>query len=902
MIDNQTTNEITGEEIKPTDLGVPLNSHTMSNGTVMQDSDMEYPETVLRNDSVVDGYMKKLTDAAAYDGSVQEARDLAGMSVTAPKEDDSGIPQDMGDAPINTPDINLGEDESDALLPRIWGKTPDPIKRILEPFLIPFQNNKVMRGVTIGVVEGVNGALNLLRDVNNAIVESNGREGISEEDWLQLPDIIEKGDSTTEALVGGLTQFLSVYAAAGKIGGVSKLSGTAGKVWNDMWRAGIADAAFDPEDGNLATLINMLDEDKTVAGLPIGQMNGAFTQWLGTPVAEDAEAFTRLEQRAKNLLEGAGLGMFAWGLIGGLKGLKTVMVEGDPDKFFAMLKSVGIDVDPRTFLMENKQGAENIITPQLNELGMYSQLEKAMLNNRIRTHQPEDLLRYLFKNEVSEEELTNSGVLDLINEKKAAGEKITTDEVMEVFTEMDVTQSYDVITREYGADSNNIDSMTDEEDLLRIYQGESQESVMGTNEANVAASINGRVLDHDEMYDDLVNQSENISYEWLSNINGEMSAGRSVNAMEDSTAIASNELLDLEVALKKSDPAKYGDMSAREILQKVRNIDNDDVFSSDVDEAVMRIAESNYDQSPMFRWELNQGEFNYTITGNEDYGYTTQIEDGVRSTETLDVVYSANEAMVQVQRHSEAFGEGRIGESGTKWHEYITEDSDINSYKETIITANSPSGETFKGDQGLTHFPNDDQVFHIRTTNRNSNTLFIEEIQSDWSNAISKSGVKKGETFTNPLELELITARETRDAALGPDLVDAMANVDRIEKLIHKDNMAMPVTPLAKDKWMNVGLRKAIAMAIDAGQTRVEWTTAADQVKQWGKGDKDENFEKMYINLYDKKLGGLAKKIANKYKSTSGSHFLEINDEMIKHHKSGKGDKLVSIKGSTQYA
>ena len=897
MIDNQTTNEITGEEIKPTDLGVPLNSHTMSNGTVMQDSDMEYPETVLRNDSVVDGYMKKLTDAAAYDGSVQEARDLAGMSVTAPKEDDSGIPQDMGDAPINTPDINLGEDESDALLPRIWGKTPDPIKRILEPFLIPFQNNKVMRGVTIGVVEGVNGTLNLLRDVNNAIVESNGREGISEEDWLQLPDIIEKGDSTTEALVGGLTQFLSVYAAAGKIGGVSKLSGTAGKVWNDMWRAGIADAAFDPEDGNLATLINMLDEDKTVAGLPIGQMNGAFTQWLGTPVAEDAEAFTRLEQRAKNLLEGAGLGMFAWGLIGGLKGLKTVMVEGDPDKFFAMLKSVGIDVDPRTFLMENKQGAENIITPQLNELGMYSQLEKAMLNNRIKTHQPEDLLRYLFKNEVSEEELTNSGVLDLINEKKAAGEKITTDEVMEVFTEMDVTQSYDVITREYGADSNNIDSMTDEDELLEIYRAG----------GNGEVGVNGQVLDHAEMYDDLVYQAEDISNDWLTSINGD-----SFNsAMDDSAAIASNELLDLEVALKKSDPAKYGDMSAREILQKVRNIDNDDVFSSDVDEAVMRIAESNYDEAPMFRWELNEGDFNYTITGNEDTGYTTTVNNGVdfngvndhvRGQVDFDLVYSANEAMVQVQSHANNFGDDAMSGSGTKWHEYITEESDINSYKETIITANSPSGETFKGDQGLTHFPNDDQVFHIRTTNRNSNTLFIEEIQSDWSNAISKSGVKKGETFTNPLELELITARETRDAALGPDLVDAMANVDRIEKLIHKDNMAMPVTPLAKDKWMNVGLRKAIAMAIDAGQTRVEWTTAADQVKQWGKGDKDENFEKMYINLYDKKLGGLAKKIANKYKSTSGSHFLEINDEMIKHHKSGKGDKLVSIKGSTQYA
>jgi len=501
---------------------------------------------------------------------------------------------------------------------------------------------------------------------------------------------------------------------------------------------------------------------------------------------------------------------------------------------------------------------------------------------------------------------------------------------MEVFTEMDVTQSYDVITREYGADSNNINSMTDEDELLEIYRAG----------GNGEVGVNGQVLDHAEMYEDLVAQAEDISSSYITMINGDSFS----KAMDDTAAMASNELLDLEVALKKSDPAKYNNMSAKEILQKVRNIDNDDVFSSDVDEAVMRIAESNYDQSPVFRWELNEGDTNYTITGNEDYGYTTKIDDGVRSAETLDVVYSANEAMVQVQRHNDTFGDGAMGDSGTKWHDYITEDSDINSYKETIITADSPSGEIFKGDQGLTHFPNDDQVFHIRTTNRGSNTLFIEEIQSDWSNAISKKGVKKGETFTNPLELELITARENRDAVLGasnwklsrafgesdnlvskierlPDspqdatntwsmmskadqkpIADAINNVKRIEGLIHKDNMAMPVTPLAKDKWMNVGLRKAIAMAIDAGQTRVEWTTSADQVKQWGKGDNGDNFEEMYINLYDKKLNGLAKKIANKYKSTSGSHFLEINEEMIKHHKSGKGDKLVSIEGSTQYA
>ena len=896
---------------------------------------------VYGSDNAINDYTKTLGDADSYMYSVQHAKDLHqkslppeeapdeeieidafGMSISPPKEG-NGIPEDMNLG--YTPNIQL-EEQEESVLAKLFNAAPKSLQQVVTPALMPWVNNPVVKGITGGLADSVNGVLSFARDINNVIVEGNGGVGISEEAWLQLPEIIERGDSTTEALVGGLTQFLGVYSALGKFSSVNTMSSGASKLWNDMWRSAISDAAFAPEDGNLSSFINELDF------LEDGSKLGAVTEYLGTPIGEDADAFERLEQRAKNLMEGAGLGAFAHGVIASFKGMKKVMIEANPDKYFAMLKKAGFDVDPRTFLMENKQGAENIITPPLNELGMYSQLEKAMLNNRIKKHQPEDLLRYLFKNEVSEEELTNSGVMDLINEKKAAGEKITTDEVMEVFTDSDVTQSYKVITREYGADSNNINSMTDEDELLEIYRAG----------GNGEVGVNGRVLDHAEMYDNFSSEAADISSEWLGNING--SSSRNMNAMEDSTAIASNELLDLEVALKKSDPAKYGDMSAREILQKVRNIDNDNVFSSDVDEAVMKIAESNYDQSPIFQWELNEGDINYTIIGNEDSGYTTKINDGVRSDQQLDVVYSANEAMVQVQRHSNAFGDGAMGDSGTKWHEYITEDSDINSYKETIITADSPSGETFKGDAGLTHFPDDDQVFHIRTTNRGSNTLFIEEIQSDWNNAISKSGVKKGETFTDPLQLELITARENRDSVLAasnwklrytdgssenlvpridrlPDspqdatntwsmmsktdqkpIADAINNVKRIEGLIHDDNMAMPVTPLAKDKWMNVGLRKAIAMAIDAGQTRVEWTTAADQVKQWGKGDKGENFEEMYINLYNKKLGGLAKKIANKYKSTSGSHYIEINDEMIKHHKSGKGDKLVSIKGSTQYA
>jgi len=241
----------------------------------------------------------------------------------------------------------------------------------------------------------------------------------------------------------------------------------------------------------------------------------------------------------------------------------------------------------------------------------------------------------------------------------------------------------------------------------------------------------------------------------------------------------------------------------------------------------------------------------------------------------------------------------------------------------------------------MTHFPDDNQVFHLRTTEPDANTLFIEELQSDWNNAISKKGIKKG---TEPTLNNELTALEAEQKAIldkyglenthfqtgdfqqlrhsislvddakykqvtGQDIRNNHAAFDNILKEDHNklfkvtadifnkkeairiEGERVPKSPLPNDKWISVGLRKAIAMAIENGQTRVEWTTSAQQVSQWGKGT-DGNFEKMYINLYDKKMPSIAKRIANKYNSRAALHYIIINDEMIKHHKSGKGSKL----------
>ena len=868
--------------------------------------DSEIP--VLRNEDIVANYTNRLNQAVDYDGSVDEARNLyqQSITVTAPSQDDSGIPEDMGDAPLTTPDVQL-EEQEEPLMARLFNSAPEGVQKMLTPFLMPFTDNKVLRGVTIGTTEGINGVLNLLRDVNNVIVESNGGVGVSEEDWMQLPEIIERGDSTTEALVGGLTQFMSVYGALGKFSSVNKLSSKGKKVFDDMWRAGIADAAFDPEEGNLATLINMLDEDKTVAGLPIGQLNGPFTQWLGTPVGEDADAFERLEQRAKNLLEGAGLGLLANGLIGGLKGLKQIMIESDPDKYFAMLKKAGFDVDPRQFLIQNTIGAENLQTPKINELGMYSQLEKVMINMTQDKNKPDDLLRYLRKNGVTNDELNNSGVMDLINDKKAAGESLTKDEVMEVFTDMDVTQSFSATTREFEG-ASDIDNMTDEDELLEIYNAG----------GNGQVGVNGKVLEPDEVDGDI----EYIREELMSQFDDDIYDG------DDAVTLLNN----MNELYPDKYPKSKGEVEAADAFyEQLKTINDDTEFRQHAEEATRLMAEKQYDSDPLFKWDLTEGNFNYVITGNESGGYTTKIfnaADGTNLSE-LDVVYSANEAMVQVRSHNDAFmGNGGYG---TKWHDEIVHEDAVSTYKETVVTADSPSGTVFTG--GKVHFPEDNKAYHLRTTEPDADTLYIEELQSDWANDISKKGVKKGDEtslqstvesnrkelidYLNSLNVrddDLIRQinRPRRIANQDPTLQhlinlntsikfrqlkpefqkkaeEMLQTYRNNEQKLQEELLAVPQSPLPNDRWINVGLRTAIAQAIDSGKTRVEWTPAQVHIDRWS-----GQYEKMYKILYDQKLGSIAKKIANTHNAEFGQHYIDISPEMIAHHKSGKGNKLMA--------
>ena len=170
------------------------------------------------------------------------------------------------------------------------------------------------RAVLGGVQDAVTGVVGLASDIGGYLDENvgslgyvrmgpNGFEYTRElppgEDVMRLDDAFQaglknlgidvpQGDSSAEAIARGLIQFGAGMAAA-PVRGASYLS--------MMARGGFADALFDPEAGNLSTLLREYGLDNAVL------------EYLDSKVDEDADAAARLEARFKQSLEGAGLGI-----------------------------------------------------------------------------------------------------------------------------------------------------------------------------------------------------------------------------------------------------------------------------------------------------------------------------------------------------------------------------------------------------------------------------------------------------------------------------------------------------------------------------------------------------------------------------------------------------------------
>ena len=286
---------------------------------------------------------KKMYRDSIQPEQADEPVELDPWSIQAsPKHDEFGIPLDDWGTTTTEEPLGYLDTPGDSVVANAWNSLPDEAQQVVFPFLAPFlkgsrEENPIAKGVVLGTQNAAQGILDLGRDVTNAL----GGE-FNEEDWLKIPQILDSNpDSGTEAVVAGLSQFMSVFGA---LGGMSKGAG----LFKQMWTGGFADSLFDPEEGNIGTLLRELDVDNEL------------TEFWDSKVGEDASAEERLLARAKTVLEGATIGFAAHYLVQGFKKIKQSIHDTDPDLVPRVLEKFGVQSQMASNIVPNVKGAQKV--------------------------------------------------------------------------------------------------------------------------------------------------------------------------------------------------------------------------------------------------------------------------------------------------------------------------------------------------------------------------------------------------------------------------------------------------------------------------------------------------------------------------------------------------------------
>lgn len=176
-------------------------------------------------------------------------------------------------------------------------------------------------------------------------------------------------------------------------------------------------------------------------------------------------------------------------------------------------------------------------------------------------------------------------------------------------------------------------------------------------------------------------------------------------------------------------------------------IDNEDISDviGTIEDAAETLVSERYSYDPVLR--LQDPDTGYEIVGSDETGYTIRNEGG-------DIVegerYSLNEARIQAE--TDAMDRGIIGYGGgeTRFMEY-TEDGGSN-YREMLLQVPEYAGKkddfTYSG-----HFDEPNIAVHARTKDRDlltqgeplNNSLYVEEMQSDWGQQGRRYGFRTAE-------------------------------------------------------------------------------------------------------------------------------------------------------------
>jgi hypothetical protein len=277
--------------------------------------------------------------------------------------------------PRNVPDT-LSDDDKPGMVAQFI-KTIYPqaqlddniIAGIVGDFARPFTDNPAGPAMAGGVRDLGQGLVDVASEVSDAL-------GLGPID-VELPQI-ESADDPAAHLVRGMTQFFAGFGAAG---GLAK----GATLMRQTLAGGAADATFDPELGNLSTLLRE-------------QFNwdNVLVNFLDAKVGEDADAAERLNARVKMVLEGAGLGALVPAAIFTMRQMKN----GGP-KAIQAVKDV---IAGRPGNLEKQIGAINLSDAPINTvLSLRADQMKLPIDQRVQPREGDQLFDLSYERTLPEQ-------------------------------------------------------------------------------------------------------------------------------------------------------------------------------------------------------------------------------------------------------------------------------------------------------------------------------------------------------------------------------------------------------------------------------------------------------------------------------------------------------------------
>ena len=176
---------------------------------------------------------------------------------------------------------------------------------------------------------------------------------------------------------------------------------------------------------------------------------------------------------------------------GGIQYTRTVYANGEP-------------VLPEKITREKKIKDNVNKEAPANKEGMYSKLEEALLNMKLETNNPQDVMGYFKNNSVVWDEMRDSGMLTFLQESIKEGKPVTKTELMKEFKVGSIMKSYrrETLTPSSEKDVSFFD-LIPESDIVTINE-------YGLEDEANRTRANGRTLNEQEIEDRVAGSSNDM--------------------------------------------------------------------------------------------------------------------------------------------------------------------------------------------------------------------------------------------------------------------------------------------------------------------------------------------------------------------------------------------------------